>query len=114
MKSLKVLIVAFVAIFASTNVIYAQSANTEQTTENLKTLSVKVKGVGCATDCKTICGNVEKLEGVSSFTTVKKGATTTFEAKYDPTVVTEEQIHAAIENTGGCTDPNSRPYKVKE
>ena len=114
MKFLKSFILAFVAIIATTNIAYSQSADTDQTTENLKTLSVKVKGVGCATDCKTICSNVEKLEGVSSFTTVKKGATTTFEAKYDPALVTEEQINAAIENTGGCTKPESRPYKVKE
>jgi len=114
MKFLNSLLLAFVAIVATTNIAYSQSADTDQTTENLKTLSVKVKGVGCATDCKTICFNVEKLVGVSSFTTVKKGATTTFEAKYDPTLVTEEQINAAIENTGGCTNPDSRPYKVKD
>lgn len=113
MKFLKVIIVAFVALFATTNVAYSQTTSTDQTTENLKTLSVKVKGVGCSTDCKTICSNVEKLKGVSSSTTVKKGATTTFEVKYDATLVTEEQIHAAIENTGGCTNPNTRPYKVK-
>jgi len=114
MKFLKVLFVATLALFATANVAYSQTASTEQSTDNLKTLSVKVKGVGCSTDCKTICSNVEKLKGVNSSSTVKKGATTTFEVKYDATLVTEEQIHAAIENTGGCTNPDSRPYKVKE
>ena len=113
MKLLKSFLIVLVALFATTNIAYSQTASTDQTTDNLKTLSVKVKGVGCATDCKTICSNVEKLDGVSSFTTVKKGATTTFEAKYDPSLVTEEQINAAVENTGGCTNPDSRPYKVK-
>jgi len=113
MKFLKSFIVAFVTLLATSNIAFAQTSNVNQTTENLKTLSVKVKGVGCATDCKTICSNVEKLEGVSSSSTLKKGATTTFEVKYNPTLVSEEQIHAAIENTGGCTNPDSRPYKVK-
>ena len=113
MKIFKSFLVAFVAIIATANFAYSQSASTDQTTENLKTLSVKVKGVGCSTDCKTICSNVEKLEGVSSCTTVKKGAVTTFEAKYDSALVTEEQINAAIENTGGCSNPETRPYKVK-
>ena len=113
MKFLKILVVASVALFAATNIAYSQTSSTDQTTENLKTLSVKVKGVGCSTDCKTICTNVEKLKGVSSSTTVKKGATTTFEVKYDATLVSEEQINAAIENTGGCANPADRPYKVK-
>ena len=114
MKILKSLIVAFIALFASTNFVSAQTTATVQTAENIKTLTVKVKGVGCSNDCKTICTNVEKLEGVNSCSTVKKGAITTFEAKYDPAVISEEEIHAAIENTGGCTNPDSRPYKVKE
>ena len=113
MKFLKAFIVAFVAMIATANMAYAQTTSTDQTTEKLETLTVKVKGVGCMTDCKTICTNVEKLKGVSSVVTVKKGAITTFEAKYDPALVTEEQIHAAIENTGGCTNPETRPYKVK-
>ena len=62
---------------------------------------------------KTISGNVEKLEGVSSCTAGKAGATSSFEVKFDPALVTEKQIYSAIEDTGGCKNPDDRPYKVK-
>ena len=29
-------------------------------------------------------------------------------------VFTEKEIVTAIENTGGCENPNDRPYKVKQ
>lgn len=65
-------------------------------------------------DVKTISGNVEKLQGVSSCKAGKTGPTSSFEIKYNPASVTESDIHFAIENTGGCEDPNEKPYKVKK
>jgi hypothetical protein len=42
------------------------------------------------------------------------GATSSFEVKYNPTKANLKDIHGAIENTGGCENPNDRPYKVKK
>ncbi|GJM34341.1 MAG: hypothetical protein DHS20C18_33420 [Saprospiraceae bacterium] len=119
MKFLKSIILAFVVMAATANFANAQSASTdqatstEQTAENIKTLTVKVKGVGCSSDLKSISANVKKLEGVNSCESVKMGATSSFEVSYNSALVTEKQIHAAIEGTGGCQNPNDRPYKVK-
>jgi hypothetical protein len=41
------------------------------------------------------------------------GATSSFEVKYNPKKANIKDIHSAIENTGGCENPNDRPYKVK-
>lgn len=90
----------------------ADTAPTETTTAETK-LTVKVKGVGCATDIKMIQENVEKLDGVSKCTVVKKGATTSFDVLYIADKVSEKEIHAAVEDTAGCENPNDRPYKVK-
>ena len=61
MNFFKSLIVAFIALLASTNFVTAQTTATVQTAENIKTLTVKVKGVGCSNDCKTICTNVYRF-----------------------------------------------------
>lgn len=81
--------------------------------ERVKTIEVKVKGVGCADDIKSISKSVQELEGVSSCKTLKKGAVTKFEVNMFSSIVTEEAIFAAIEDTPGCKNPNDRPYKVK-
>ena len=118
MKLLRLSIIAFIALVATANLAFAQTASTSSTSTSqeettTKTISVKVKGVGCSTDIKTISANVQKLNGVSSCKTLKKGATTTFEVKMNPSLITEKEIHAAIENTAGCKNPNDRPYRVK-
>lgn len=65
-------------------------------------------------DLKMIAANVEKIAGVSSCTAGKQGTTTTFEVEYDALLVAEEDIYAAIQNTGSCENPDERPYKVKQ
>jgi copper chaperone CopZ len=75
---------------------------------------VKVKGITCAMDLKMISANVEKLQGVDKCETAKQGPTTTFEVKYNPVLVSEKEIYAAIEGTGSCENPDERPYKVKQ
>ena len=115
MKSLKILVVFFLAFTLIPNVISAQTVSKAlPKLESVKTIEVKVKGVGCADDILSISTNVEKLEGVSRCKTVKKGATTKFEIYLLPSMVSEESIHAAIEDTPGCKNPNDRPYKVKQ
>lgn len=91
----------------------AQSTNT-QIEDTVKSTTFKVRGITCANDVKTIAGNIEKLSGIINCKADKPGATTNFELKFNPARVTENEIVAAIENTGGCQNPNDRPYKVKQ
>jgi copper chaperone CopZ len=113
MKFLKSIIVVIIALTANANLLMAQSIATQVQTQVTKTIDVKVKGITCSKDLKTIGDNVEKLAGVSSCKAIKKGATTTFEVIMNPSMVTDKAIYTAIENTGGCKNPNDRPYKVK-
>lgn len=114
MKLIKSFLLAFTVFTAATNLAFAQTTPTHQTTDSLKTATVKVKGITCSMDLKMISANVEKLNGVSSCKAGKQGTTTTFEVKYKPALVTEKEIFAAIENTGSCENPDQRPYKVKQ
>lgn len=113
MKTIKLFITLIIftithqTAFAQNNI-----AATQEST--VKTAAVKVKGVTCKNDLKTIAGNVEKLKGVSTCKADKAGPTTTFEIKFNPSLVSEKEIFAAIEATPGCENPKDRPYKVKQ
>jgi copper chaperone CopZ len=114
MKFIKSFVLAFTVLTAKTNIAFSQTTTTKQTTDSLTNATVKVKGITCSMDLKMISANVEKVNGVSSCKTGKQGTTTTFEVKYNPALVTEKEIFAAIENTGSCENPKERPYKVKQ
>lgn len=117
MKFSKIFVLAITIMVASTTVTFSQTTNSTksiQKADSTKTVAVKVKGVTCSMDIKMISANVEKLKGVSTCKTEKQGPTTTFDVLYNPTMVTEKEIYAAIENTGSCETPNERPYKVKQ
>ena len=114
MKLLKLCIFAFLLWIANTGMANVPNHTIYQSTDSTLTVKMKVKGVTCAMDLKTISNNVEKLKGVSSCVAGKQGATTSFEVKYNPALISEKEIIAAIENTSGCEDPNDRPYKVKK
>ena len=104
-----------IALMAATiSYSFAQAPNSTQQSDSVITATVKVKGITCSSDLKTIASNVEKLKGVKSCKPGKTGPTTTFEIKYTSAVVTEKEIYAAIEETGGCKNPADRPYKVKK
>ncbi len=105
-------LVIIIIIAATTYTISAQSIL--QTTDSTKTITIKVKGINCTMDLETISVNVEKLVGVSSCKSIKMGTTSKFEVKFSPALVTKKEIDEAIENTGGCKNPNDRPYKVKQ
>ena len=111
MKDIKLLMLALVFIITNAQNISAQ--NITQNSDTSQTIVVKVKGVTCAGDLKTIASNVEKVEGVTTCKTGKMGATSSFEVKYNPKKANIKDIHSAIENTGGCENPNDKPYKVK-
>lgn len=77
------------------------------------TITIKVKGVTCSNDLKTLADNVKELKGVSDCKPGKMGPTSVFKITYNPALVSTKEIYKAIENTGGCSDPNEKPYKVK-
>ncbi len=112
MKVLKLCVLAFTLWAATTHSAVSQS--TKESSDSLKTIKVKVKGITCSMDVKTLSSNVEKLPGVHSCTPGKQRATTTFEVTYNPALVSEKEIYAAIENTGGCENPEDKPYTVKQ
>jgi copper chaperone CopZ len=88
---------------------------TDVQTQSVKTVKLKVTGLTCSGDLKDIQAEVTKIKGVISCLPAKKpSATTSFEVKYDPALISEKEIRAAIEGTAGCSDPDSRPYKVKQ
>lgn len=111
MKPIKSLIMLGIVILCSINSTFAQT-NISPADSN-QIVTIKVKGVTCSGDLKTIAMNVEKLTGVTQCKTGKMGATSTFEVKYNPSKVSLKAIYTAIENTQGCENPNDRPYKVK-
>lgn len=114
MKFVKLFVLALIVLTATVNSAFSQTTTSNQTTESLKTATVKVKGVTCSMDLKMISTNVEKVKGVSNCKVGKQGTTTTFEVKYNPALVTEKEIFTAVENTGSCENPDERPYKVKQ
>lgn len=114
MKFIKSFALAFIVLIATTNIAFSQSINKNLQSDSLKNTTIKVKGVSCSMDLKMISANVEKVKGVSSCKTGKQGVTTIFEVKFNPALVTENEIFAAIESTGSCEDPKERPYKVKQ
>jgi len=114
MKFIKSIVLAFTVLIATTNIAYSQTTTTTQTTDSLKTATIKVKGITCSMDLKMISTNIEKIKGVRSCKTGKQGTTTTFEVKFKPELVKEKEIFAAIENTGSCYNPDVKPYKIKQ
>lgn len=98
---------------ASQNTILAQNTNQTET-DSTKTIAVKVKGINCSKDLKMISANVEKLNGIYSCEAQKMGPTSTFEVKYNPAIVTKDDIYAIIEDTGSCENPDEKPYKIKK
>jgi copper chaperone CopZ len=89
------------------------SAQTATASTSQATISVKVTGVGCSTDVKTIATSVEKMAGVSSCVAAKRGAVTHFDVSYNPDLVCEDDIYQTVQATPGCKNPNDRPYRVK-
>lgn len=114
MKYLGRIFLVLAPTLAFTGTCFSQSTGPAQQNGDIKTTTMKVKGITCSADLKTIMANVVKVPGVSSCKSGKQGPTTSFEIRYNPAQTTEKEIQAAIEETGGCKDPNERPYKVKQ
>lgn len=114
MRFLKFVLFSFLFFILSSNNIFSQSVSTGAVENASKTAIIKVKGITCSSDVKMISGNVEKLKGVTGCKAGKLGPNTSFEVNYIPSLISEKEIFAAIEGTGGCENPNDRPYKVKD
>ena len=114
MKFIKSLVWTVIVLTATANIAFSQATASDQTADGLTTASVKVRGITCSTDVKMISANVEKVKGVSSCRAGKQGPTTTFVIRYNPAIATEKDVFAAIEDTGGCENPDDRPYKIKQ
>jgi copper chaperone CopZ len=106
---LKKLVIAVLIFTAIGNRSFA--LNTKPLSDS--TITIKVKGVTCSNDLKTLSDNVKELKGVSDCKPGKMGPTSVFKITFNPALVGTKEIYKAIENTGGCSDPNDRPYKVK-
>lgn len=96
----------------------AQESNDQSTsittTQSDKTIKLKVTGITCGGDIKDIQNQVAKMKGVTSCQpAAKPAATSIFEVTYNPAFISEKQIRGAVESTPGCSDPDSRPYKIK-
>lgn len=114
MKIIKSFVLAIFVFAATVNSASSQTTTFNQTTDSLKTATIKVKGITCSMDLKMISANVEKVKGVSSCRAGKQGTTTTFEVKFNPKITLEKELFTAIENTGSCENLGERPYKIKQ
>ncbi len=85
-----------------------------QTSTKDTTITLKVKGLTCSNDLKTIATNVKEIKGVSACNPGKLGPTSTYKVTFNPAVVNRNDLVAVIENTPGCGDGDEKPYKVKK
>jgi copper chaperone CopZ len=114
MKSLvKILFTLVIAVIINSTLQAQINASQSSLQDDVTIINTKVKGITCSKDLKMISDSVLKLDGVKSCEASKAGPTTTFQIYFNPLLVSEKDIHVAIQNTGSCENPNERPYKVK-
>lgn len=99
-------------------VLFCAAISTQSKAQDVKssvadtTITIKVKGITCGNDLKTLSNNVKGLKGITECKTGKAGAVSSFTITYNPMIVDTKKIYHSIENTEGCSNPNDRPYKV--
>lgn len=91
------------------NGVHAQTASIAKDT----TITLKVKGLTCSNDLKTIATHVKEMKGVAECKPGKLGPTSSYKITYNPALITKNDLIATIENTPGCGDAEEKPYKVK-
>ncbi len=99
-------------------IIFASALSLEaaaQTTDSLKTASIKVVNLHCNNDMPTIKKQLQNQEGIEdiAFTAIK-GDQSVFTITYHTSATNLQQIEQTIESTPGCDDKSSTPYKVKK
>jgi copper chaperone CopZ len=77
------------------------------------TITLKVKGLTCSNDLRTIATHVKEMKGVADCKPGKLGPTSSYKITYNPALVNKNDLIATIENTPGCGDGAEKPYKVK-
>lgn len=115
-RSLKVMLLACVTLFAVSTTGYSQTTTSQEQTLSVNdtTVTIKVGGINCSRDIASIADHVKKVNGVSSCKQVGKASTaSSFEIKYDPSKTSISKLVTTVEATPGCANPNDRPYKVK-
>jgi len=110
--------IVFACLFFFSQTLFAQdskeSAASPSEQPTVKIIKLKITGLTCNGDMKDIQKQITELKGVEYCQPARKpSATTMFEVKFNPSLVSEKDIRNAAENTPGCSDPESRPYKVK-
>lgn len=115
------LAVACFSIIALSSVASAQqesvSASTTATAaiEKDTTITVKVLGVTCGGDLPVICKYVQQEKGILEIKSVgKPAAVSTFEVRYNPALISFEQVVAKLEDSPSCDAPKTKPFKVKK
>jgi copper chaperone CopZ len=103
------IIFAIILIAAPTTKTIAQTATQTKDT----TITIKVKGLTCSNDLKTIATNVKEVKGVKACKPGKLGPTSTYKITFNPAIVKRNDLVVVIENTPGCGDGADKPYKVK-
>lgn len=108
------MLLVFTILSTSTSIAFSQSTDTTQRSATSISSMIAVKGITCSKDLTMISDSIEKLKGVNSCEITKKGATSKFKVRFNPALVSEKEIHGAIESTGSCDNPSERPYEVKK
>ncbi|MCY4781661.1 hypothetical protein ORI89_18555 [Sphingobacterium sp. UT-1RO-CII-1] len=104
---LTTLLIAFISVISFNNS-FAQ----EQAAEIKKT-NIRVRNLHCNNDMPTIKAQLLKQDGVMDVTfTERKTEMSVFTIKYHEGAVDKNAIEKFIEDTPGCDDKSSRPYKV--
>lgn len=94
------------------------TANLENTTEQTEVIPtekvLKVSGLNCGNDLKTLVNKVADLKGVNLCEPVGKlGAKTKIKVQFDEKTISLDDIKKALESTPSCTSESVFPYKVK-
>lgn len=107
MKHIIAIIIAFVSTATLTTAL-------GQTTDTLKTATVKVSGITCSGDLPLIKKKLINKEGIDevSFAEIK-GETVIFTVNYHSSITSETKIQEYIEAAPSCDNPNEYPYKAK-
>ena len=85
-----------------------------QSTDTLKSMTLKIGNLTCDGDMPTIQKNLLNQDGIDEvmFTSRKKEAST-FTVLFHSAATDADNIKLAVENTPGCDDPDEKPYRVQ-
>lgn len=104
---LTTLLIAFFSIISLNNT-FAQQQDAE-----LKKTSIRVRNLHCDDDMPTIKTQLLKQDGVMDVTyTSRKSEMAVFTIKYHEAAVDRVAIEKFIEDTPGCDDKSTKPYRV--